>query len=147
MKALISKSTGKAFAKPSGRYSEWRNNLVTQVAKLIEVGVVETFPEGPVGVELIFVLRRPKSHPKRRVATDEGVVYNGADLDKYVRAVFDGFTVAGLWGDDNQVAAVSAMKVYQESQWIGTMGMPDVNEGVTVRVYQHSGGYNPETFV
>ena len=57
------------------------------------------FGKDPVSVKLEFVMRRPKSAPKRTTppATKK------PDLDKLTRAVFDAITSAGVWDDDSQV--------------------------------------------
>ena len=62
--------------------------------------------QGPVRVELEFVLRRPKATPKRSTppATKK------PDVDKLQRAVLDAVGSAGVWGDDSQVVTVVASK-------------------------------------
>lgn len=147
MTALISKSTGRAFAKPSSTAVKWRNDLVTQVTELMEEYDLPIFDEGPIGVEMLFCFDRPKSHPKRRIATDLGVKYNGSDVDKLMRAVLDGITVAGLIGDDKQVVSSFGMKVYVGSPFLlEGMEEPLHTEGLVLRVFRHVGGYNAETF-
>jgi len=147
MKALISRSTGKAFVKPSGNYVEWRNALVTQVSDQLAAGVLPRFLDGPVGVSLLFAFKRPQSHPKRRVQTDMGVKYDGPDVDKLIRAVLDGLTVAGMIEDDRQVTYVDGMKVFVGSPFIRSgMSGPMPAEGCAVRIWQHPGGYNVESF-
>lgn len=61
---------------------------------------------GAVHVNLAFVLYRPKSTPKNQnpAATKK------PDIDKLQRAIFDGITKAGAWGDDSQVTGVVAFK-------------------------------------
>lgn len=143
-KALISKSTNRAFAKPSGNYTEWRNIMVTQMATMLAAGELPEFGDGPLELDAMFVLARPKGHPKRRAASDGGVVYNGADLDKLVRTVCDALTVAGVIGDDTQITRIVAMKVYDGSGHIEAGGH-DVScrEGVSLRLRRMPGGYVP----
>lgn len=62
--------------------------------------------QGPVVVELEFVLPRPKSAPKR--TTPPAV--KRPDIDKLQRAVLDAIGSAGVWGDDAQVVEIRARK-------------------------------------
>lgn len=59
----------------------------------------------PVAVDLVFVVARPK-RPK---FTQPAVA---PDIDKYMRAVFDGLTEAGIWKDDSRAVSVTAEKRY-----------------------------------
>jgi crossover junction endodeoxyribonuclease RusA len=62
--------------------------------------------DGPVHVELEFIMPRPASTPKR--VTPPAV--KKPDLDKLQRAVFDAIGSAGVWRDDSQVTSVQATK-------------------------------------
>jgi crossover junction endodeoxyribonuclease RusA len=62
--------------------------------------------QGPIWVQLEFVLPRPKSTPKR--TTPPAV--KRPDLDKLQRAVLDAVGSAGVWGDDAQVVEIHARK-------------------------------------
>ena len=64
------------------------------------------FP-GPVTVECLFLLPRPRSYPAR-------VVHHTRkpDLDKLVRAIFDALAADVLFGDDAAVVEVRATKAY-----------------------------------
>lgn len=64
--------------------------------------------DGPVRVECAFVLPRPKSVRRE-------YPHVKPDVDKLLRALFDGITDAGLvWTDDSRVVQVEASKVYGE---------------------------------
>ncbi|MEV6879688.1 RusA family crossover junction endodeoxyribonuclease [Amycolatopsis sp. NPDC051128] len=63
--------------------------------------------DGPVAVELAFVVKRPVGTPKTR-ATPAAI--KKPDLDKLVRAVFDAITSAGVWTDDSAAIDVHATK-------------------------------------
>ena len=71
---------------------------------------------GPLSVQLAFWLPRPKSAPKK-------VLYPAKrpDLDKLVRAVFDGLTEGRVWADDSQVVNLGARKRY-EGELDGQLG-------------------------
>ena len=60
---------------------------------------------GAVSVEVRFVFERPKT-----VKRDTPHVK--PDIDKLLRALFDGVTDAKVWLDDAQVVRVTATKVY-----------------------------------
>ena len=60
---------------------------------------------GAVSVEVRFVFERPKT-----VKRDTPHVK--PDIDKLLRALFDGVTDAKVWVDDAQVVRVNATKVY-----------------------------------
>lgn len=64
------------------------------------------FGGDPVHVSLEFVMRRPKSAPKR--TTPPAV--KKPDLDKLARAVFDAISSSGVWNDDSQVVSARLKK-------------------------------------
>lgn len=75
--------------------------------------------EGPVAVELGFVVSRPLTHHRGRRRShpvrDDAPVWSSSipDLDKLIRAAIDGIGMAEVvWRDDCQVAMVSASKRY-----------------------------------
>ena len=63
--------------------------------------------DGPLGVSLIFTLKRPVSAPKRRWAPD-----TKPDLDKLVRSTLDALTQAGVIVDDARIVYLVAGKVW-----------------------------------
>jgi crossover junction endodeoxyribonuclease RusA len=73
---------------------------------------------GPLRVAITFRLPRPRSHYRsgkyaHLIKDDAPRVPDGRpDLDKLIRAVLDGLTAGGAWGDDAQVAHLSAAKLY-----------------------------------
>lgn len=64
-----------------------------------------TMTEQPVRLDIQFHLPRPKSLKKSVLRPAKK-----PDLDKLVRAVCDALTAAGVWRDDSQVVALSAIK-------------------------------------
>ena len=83
----------------------WRR-AIADAATVAQIEAGDTDPlVGPVQVALVFVLERPKTvkreHPTVR-----------PDLDKLSRAVLDGLTTAGVYGDDSQVVGLVASKEY-----------------------------------
>lgn len=76
--------------------------------------------EGPVQVWVTFRLHRPKGH--YRTGRNSHLLsvlapdwpYRLPDLDKLCRAVLDGLTAGGAWGDDAQVVSLNALKEFGE---------------------------------
>lgn len=62
--------------------------------------------DGPIYAELLFVMPRPASTPKRHTPP----AIKRPDLDKLVRAVFDAIGSAGVWRDDSQVVHLHTVK-------------------------------------
>lgn len=66
--------------------------------------------DGPVVVEILATFDRPKSAPKHRRVWP--ITRSSGDADKIIRAILDALTDAGVWRDDSQVVAVTAVKVH-----------------------------------
>ncbi len=97
----------------SKKVGPWRAAVERAVALL----AFEPF-DGPVGVEVIFYLPKPKT-VKRDLPTVP------PDLDKLLRGVFDALTIASVWTDDAIVIETSTYKFYE-------VGRP----GAYVRIYE-----------
>ena len=82
--------------------AQWR-----QIVSLRAQEVAKELFDGPVSIDLTFLLPKPKSSPKRRrvYATKR------PDLDKLVRSVLDSVTHV-LIEDDSQVVQITAIKDY-----------------------------------
>jgi len=63
---------------------------------------------GPVSVEIIFTMPKPKSAPKGRRTWPDRM----PDLSKLVRSTEDALTDAGVWEDDARVVSCYARKVF-----------------------------------
>lgn len=71
---------------------------------------------GPVRLEIIFYMPRPKSHYRANgdLKPNAPRCHTGKpDLDNLEKAVMDCFTNLGMWGDDSQVATKVTEKVYE----------------------------------
>lgn len=66
---------------------------------------------GPVSVEMIFTLPKPKSAPKRRTTWPD----RKPDIDKLCRSTFDALVSAGVIEDDARCVQLLAMKAYPVS--------------------------------
>lgn len=70
---------------------------------------------GPLRVQFLFLMPRPKSHyTTRRTlrATAPAFPTGKPDTTKLIRSTEDALTDAGMWGDDAQVVTQSAKKRY-----------------------------------
>ena len=78
---------------------------------------------GPVWVDLVFWLPRPKSALKRTAFPAKR-----PDLDKLTRAVLDGLTEGGAWADDAQVTTLTARKRFEADHLVGCIISIDEEE-------------------
>lgn len=99
------------------KLSSWRAEVAREAANVAS-GVLM---EGPVAVEINFVMPKPKSAPKGKIFCDKK-----PDIDKLIRSTFDSMTGV-LYKDDSQVARVKATKTYVS---------PEEPAGAHVRIYQ-----------
>lgn len=105
-RAFHTKAGGIALVEMAGKpLKDWRQT-VTQTAMLAMQQNDWRTATGPVGVTVEFRIRRPKkptyAYPPR------------PDVDKMQRALLDALTYAGVWKDDSQVMAVTALKTYSD---------------------------------
>lgn len=84
----------------------WRQDVVAAARAAMPEGWLPII--GPVSLELIFWLTRPKGAPK----TLDILPSKGLDLDKLMRGTADAMTNAGVWVDDSQVVDVTLQKFY-----------------------------------
>ena len=95
----VSVFNGRVVHQNSVRLKAWRNTIGAVASE----HCLEKL-EGPIGLELIFAIRRPKS-VKRLLP------FVRPDLDKYIRAALDALTNVA-YVDDEQVCKIIAEKVY-----------------------------------
>ncbi len=130
----------------SARYGKhvyaWRTTVTDFLMMQAASSPFEKRRTEPVGVDLHFMLARPKHH--FRTGKFAGELKAGVpdrpttspDLDKLVRAVLDSITDSGcVWTDDAQVATLSASKMYTP------IGDDDAGPGVYVRLYEETRRY------
>lgn len=99
----------------SKRVAPWREAVVAQAQR---DGLAGKRLTGPVSVDVLFLLPRPKGHYGTGRNADQ--VKPGApkypagkpDLDKLARAVLDALVQAGVIGDDAQVVDLDARKAW-----------------------------------
>lgn len=102
MRAIISRTTGRAIVKPAAKLAPWRGLIAWEARKACTGDPIE----GPVILRADFFVRRPKSIPKRVAHS-----VKKPDLDKLVRALCDALTGI-VWRDDSQVVEIKATKSY-----------------------------------
>jgi len=105
MRAFVSKSTGKAIAVPntSTALKDWENTIKSFA---MEHRPPEPL-EGPVKLDLLFSMRRPKKIDK----VCRGRPIKRPDVDKLTRAVLDGLTKI-MFKDDSQVVDIHCVQRY-----------------------------------
>lgn len=86
----------------SEKVRPWRDSVAWE-ARAANVKV-----DGPVSVELIFTMRKPKSAPKRRRTWPD----RKPDIDKCCRSTLDALVTAGAIEDDARVVELKALKVF-----------------------------------
>lgn len=64
---------------------------------------------GPVGVAMVFTLKRPASAPKRQTSP-----HRKPDIDKLCRSTLDALVMAGVIEDDARVVYMMASKVFPD---------------------------------
>jgi crossover junction endodeoxyribonuclease RusA len=88
---------------------------------------------GPIRVDITFLMARPKGH--YGTGRNAGQLRESApvfpatrpDLDKLIRSTLDGLMLAGLYADDGQVVALTAVKEYAD---------PDRKPGATINMWE-----------
>ncbi len=85
--------------------------------------------EGPVGVNVMFLMPRPASRIWKRKAIDRAWHVAKPDQDNLVKGTFDAMNGI-VWRDDSQVCRLMATKMYAAG---------DEKPGVMVQVYELAG--------
>lgn len=90
----------------SRKVGPWRDSVALAAhAAMLECGFAAL--SGPLRLEIVFRMYRPRSAPKSRLRP-----FQRPDLSKLVRSTEDALTTAGVWGDDAQVVDLVASKVF-----------------------------------
>ena len=117
---------GKAImTESSAKVKPWREAVCHAAAEAMG-GYGRALINGPVHVEMVFTLRKPKSAPKSRKTYPD----RKPDCSKLVRSTEDALTSAGAWEDDARVVSLHASKVFPgESR--DSLPVP----GAVIRIY------------
>lgn len=94
----------------SGRqaHKSWRDAVATTAADW-QAEHDAPLLEGPVRLEAVFILHRPKSVTRKR----RPYPTTRPDLDKLLRSTLDSLT-GRILGDDSQIVSIDALKVYDD---------------------------------
>jgi Holliday junction resolvase RusA-like endonuclease len=103
-RAFIAGGRARVIESSHDRVKSWRQAVV-------DAALGEDWPTlaGPLAVELVFYMRRPRSHYRTgrnaHLLRDSAPRYPSGkpDLSKLARSTEDALTDAGLWADDAQV--------------------------------------------
>lgn len=106
---IVSKTTGKAFVKPSRSeaLADWRGSIAVAARK---AGAVPTGE--PVELHAVFSLKRPKAHLSTKTGLRPSAPAEHTqrpDIDKLTRAVLDALTGVA-YDDDSQVCRLDVTK-------------------------------------
>jgi len=97
----------------SAKVKPWREVVTFAAAQAVAKGFRQV---GPVGVTIMFYLRRPPSAPKSRRYPDRK-----PDLDKLIRSTLDALVIGGVIEDDARIIAIRAGKVYARTRPTGAL--------------------------
>lgn len=111
------RSTGRTTAvliEQSKKVKPWRAQVTEAARQALVAGHVGLAPihrpqlTAPLLVDVTFTVPKPARIPKGR----RGLPATRPDLDKMLRALFDGITDSKVWQDDGLVVEVRSRKVY-----------------------------------
>lgn len=118
----VSVRAGRGFAynADSKEMKAWKKALDAELAGIPDRGL-----DGPMHVELMFRLPRPKSHYRTgkfsHLLKDSapGDHQSRADLDNLAKVVLDKITRSEYWLDDNQVISLAVTKRWNDYSTAG----------------------------
>jgi len=115
---------GRLIEASGEKLKKWRKAIAAECVAAREHN--DVFFTGPVYVEVIFYMPRPKTIPERK--RQYPIV--PPDLDKLCRGLLDGIGQSMMiWGDDSQVVHLNAKKYYDDDHAIGaTVLITDYND-------------------
>lgn len=111
----------------------------SQIAQAIEPYLPERPLEGPVRVELVFHMPRPKAH--YRTGKYAGQLKSSApeyhtgrpDVDNLIKSSFDALSEIGFWRDDSQVCLTSIVKQYANGRPGCRLVIERIDQGAVVQ--------------
>jgi crossover junction endodeoxyribonuclease RusA len=107
---LTATRTGRLYYQNHKTLDPWRYDIAWRARKAMRQARFHVH-DGPVIVDVSFVMHRPKATPKRR-ATPPAI--KKPDLDKLQRAILDAMT-SHVYQDDSQVVEIHARKRIAEA--------------------------------
>lgn len=121
----------------SAKIKPWREAVTFAAAQAAAKGYRQP---GPVGVTIMFYLRRPASAPKARRYPDRK-----PDLDKLIRSTLDALVIGGVIEDDARIIAIRAGKVYARTRPTGAL--IEINSLVEIEEVPDAAGAQYQTRV
>lgn len=121
----------------SAKVKPWREVVTFASAQAAAKGYRQV---GPVGVTIMFYLRRPASAPKSRRYPDRK-----PDLDKLIRSTLDALVIGGVIEDDARIIAIRAGKVYARTRPTGAL--IEINSLVEIEEVSDAAGAQHQTRV
>ncbi len=102
----VSKAGRGLMVESSKKVKPWRMDVKEAAERALSLHGDKI--SGPIGVAMVFTLRKPSSAPKtRRTFPDKK-----PDISKLVRSTEDAITDAGLWDDDSRIVELTSAKRY-----------------------------------
>ena len=104
-----------AYNADSQAMKDWKQSLDAALYEIPDRGL-----DGPMHVELVFRLPRPKAHYRSgkfsHLLKDSapGDHQSRCDIDNISKVVLDKITRAGIWIDDSQVISLTASKRWSD---------------------------------
>lgn len=87
-------------------------------------------PRGPVAIDMIFTMPKPKSAPKQRITYPD----RKPDIDKCIRSISDALVDAGAIEDDARIVCIFSQKLFPGE---GDEALPV--PGVVIRISEYPG--------
>jgi Holliday junction resolvase RusA-like endonuclease len=100
------------------RHANWRSAVADAARDVANHDDVAAPLDGPLHVTIRFRFPMPASRPKKIRAAGQAWKTTAPDLDKVLRATFDGLTAGGLIVDDARICEVTASKI-ETVGWTG----------------------------
>lgn len=119
----LSKAGRAILTESSKKVKPWRQAVC--YAAIEAMGGAGLGIKGPVVVDMVFTLPKPKSAPERRASYPD----KKPDLSKLVRSTEDALTDAGAWDDDARVVSCQSKKAFP-NEGSGALAVP----GVFIRI-------------
>ncbi len=115
MGAVRMTQRGKYINAAAQRYLAYKSHIQLLAKQQLKG---DFFPSGPLEARITFFMPIPKSWSKKK---KEDAVFSyhtkKPDADNLVKGVFDALNKI-VWQDDNQIAKVTALKIYSEKTGI-----------------------------
>ena len=113
-RAFVPKGSTHASVYDAGTAEGWKGAVALAAREFLP----ETPLAGPLFVDILFIMKRPKAHYRTGkfahvLRPDAPAFHTGKpDRDNLEKAILDALTQLGFWGDDGQVCGGEVRKMY-----------------------------------